>query len=178
MGRSRCVRRAKRRACFCQRRVATHADLMNVEKNVIIPRRLAREIGKSIENFFSLRFRGFRRFDDCLSDRRSPRPRERDEHSQHERFRIPVDQSARRVLAKKYSSPVKKRFITPIASLFTIPTHARSTRRAAPNAIAAAHHQANPSAAAHRWRLATTASSTARTGGRSPRLCVPASPAR
>jgi hypothetical protein len=40
------------------------ADLMNVEKNVIIPRRLAREIGKSIENFFSLRFRGFRRFDD------------------------------------------------------------------------------------------------------------------
>ena len=26
---------AKRRACFCQRRVATHADL-NVEKNVII----------------------------------------------------------------------------------------------------------------------------------------------
>ena len=40
------------------------ADLMNVEKNVIIPRRLAREIYTYIENFFSLRFRGFRRFDD------------------------------------------------------------------------------------------------------------------
>jgi hypothetical protein len=37
------------------------ADLMNVEKNVIIPRRLAREIYRE---FFSLRFRGFRRFDD------------------------------------------------------------------------------------------------------------------